>query len=1161
MDLLAPVAPGANAYMVLQDSYWVEALCFPPDIVGLGAALMPRPAELAGANEWYYGPTLLPPSGSGSSSSSSSSSSTLAPAAAAATATPATAGGGDAAPIKLDAGVSLPPGCCATAFRYVDYGVHAADMRPGGTSAPTGYLIQFVRVTSLCQEVLTNACIAELSPMGCYTRRKAELADAAEAASAGGAASSTATTPIAIAASGEPQQARPGLPKPSPPAADSGLVLSSVGSTNSNSSGDSDVSTGAVIGAVIGGVAVAALLAGVLGVLVVRRRRRLQQQQHDGKSGRQQIGLSPAGGAVMNAPAGAAAVSAPAGPGGSCGTREPSASLLTASQLDTVDSTQGSVAAMPTASSAAHAAVAPAPAALPLRPDPAAQPWPGAAPAAAGNGSALGAQQQQGLATSQIEGTAAAGWQQEPERRGAAGMAAGSIVSPAPMAAGSSSTGLQHQRTKSSGGASRDGNDGTGAAADDTQGHQQKQQHRDSSRQQAEPAAYAARGAAVPPAAAHADGMGSAPATAQSGAVAVTLSSLVLGAGASGRVYAGMFGDRPVAVKVFLCEPEAFMSTPAANNAAEPGHAGVAKPARGGAMLMPPEEEAALRQQQAATAATAGSAACAAVMGAGVGIGQSSSSDCTANAAAAAATATARVEGAAGATTPAEARTAAAAATVAPTPTGASTPTAAAAAADGGTPADASSIPSVCPTIIASSFGLGSTLRMAADDSIDGVGPTPRRQLLMADSAQLAAQQPLLGEPAAAATAGSGPAAAAAAGGGGGATAAGAAVAAVATAQGAEPHSKEGDDAAAVADVATAAAAVAAGAGSAVAADATAVNAATAVAAAGGPAAAAGGVPGAPPEALMQLRNELEVLGHCKHPAVIELLAVCLTPPRYCLVMERMETSLEKLIFGSISSNSSQTAAAAAAGGTGTIDSSIIDGAGVDAVPPPPPPRPRPRPLLPLHTVVHIALQIAQALEYLHPLLAHRDLKPANVLLNGADTDYPQVKLSDFGLSRFVVNTLFTRRPEAGTAAYMAPECYDATNYVVTHRGDIYSFGVVLWTMLTGEQPWKDFSTVAIAVSTAMLYKRLPLEGLSSQRCPRKLRGLLEGCWDADPMRRPAAAEVVKQLLLVQEDLRLQQLLLQQEQEQQRFSQQAEPQNRRPVASSATGGCMGVEML
>ncbi|PNH07266.1 putative serine/threonine-protein kinase [Tetrabaena socialis] len=181
--------------------------------------------------------------------------------------------------------------------------------------------------------------------------------------------------------------------------------------------------------------------------------------------------------------------------------------------------------------------------------------------------------------------------------------------------------------------------------------------------------------------------------------------------------------------------------------------------------------------------------------------------------------------------------------------------------------------------------------------------------------------------------------------------------------------------------------------------------------------------------------QELEVLGRCEHPNILRILAACLTPPRPCLVMELMDTSLDKMLHG---------------GGK----------------------------LLPMPLVMHIASEIALGLAYLHPTILHRDLKPGNVLVNDPWGEQPTVKLSDFGLSRLRHTALVTTCPEAGT--------------------DIYAYGVLLWEMLSGCRPWQGFSPVEIAYQLCQLLKE---------------------CWDKVPERRPAAAELAKRLMLVQQGL------------------------------------------
>ncbi|KAG2437673.1 hypothetical protein HYH02_011053 [Chlamydomonas schloesseri] len=231
-------------------------------------------------------------------------------------------------------------------------------------------------------------------------------------------------------------------------------------------------------------------------------------------------------------------------------------------------------------------------------------------------------------------------------------------------------------------------------------------------------------------------------------------------------------------------------------------------------------------------------------------------------------------------------------------------------------------------------------------------------------------------------------------------------------------------------------------------------------------------------------RQEVEVLGRCSHPNVVKLLAACLDPRQPCLVMELCETSLEALIF--------------------KRDPQQQQGA--------------PQ-LLPLVTVLGIAIDICNAISYLHPTVIHRDLKPANVLINGASSGAPVAKITDFGLARFRAMTMPTQSPEAGTVAFMAPECFDVGQSIITHHADLYSLGVLLWMLLTGQQPWAGLPPMAVAYMVCAQGARLSLAGLCEERCPRKLRRVLVDLWDADPLRRPAAPEVAKELMLLRDQL------------------------------------------
>ncbi len=69
--------------------------------------------------------------------------------------------------------------------------------------------------------------------------------------------------------------------------------------------------------------------------------------------------------------------------------------------------------------------------------------------------------------------------------------------------------------------------------------------------------------------------------------------------------------------------------------------------------------------------------------------------------------------------------------------------------------------------------------------------------------------------------------------------------------------------------------------------------------------------------------------------------------------------------------------------------------------------------------------------------------------------------------------------------------------------------------MLAGTRPWQGCALVEVAHKVTLLGVRLPLHNLPAARCPPALKDLLLECWDSDPRRRPAAAEVAKRMGLI----------------------------------------------
>ena len=116
---------------------------------------------------------------------------------------------------------------------------------------------------------------------------------------------------------------------------------------------------------------------------------------------------------------------------------------------------------------------------------------------------------------------------------------------------------------------------------------------------------------------------------------------------------------------------------------------------------------------------------------------------------------------------------------------------------------------------------------------------------------------------------------------------------------------------------------------------------------------------------------------------------------------------------------------------------------------------------LPEGEAVRLTLQIARALGFAHEHgLVHRDVKPQNVLLNGDG----QAKVTDFGIARSldVQGGLTQTGTVMGTSDYIAPE--QARGSRVDAQSDIYSLGVVLYELLTGEVPFPADNFVAVAM-------------------------------------------------------------------------------------------------
>jgi len=147
-----------------------------------------------------------------------------------------------------------------------------------------------------------------------------------------------------------------------------------------------------------------------------------------------------------------------------------------------------------------------------------------------------------------------------------------------------------------------------------------------------------------------------------------------------------------------------------------------------------------------------------------------------------------------------------------------------------------------------------------------------------------------------------------------------------------------------------------------------------------------------------------------------------------------------------------------------------------------------------------LALDIANGLRHLHSSkVLHKDLKSSNVLLDRSG----RAKLCDFRIADIRAKSVLSIHKESVDHAWMPPEVLKKKGSY-TEAADIYSFGVVLWEILTGKNPGSNHE----AMSRLSTEQHLTIPST----VPKEYADILNGCWAAEPLMRFSLQEIIRRL-------------------------------------------------
>lgn len=206
----------------------------------------------------------------------------------------------------------------------------------------------------------------------------------------------------------------------------------------------------------------------------------------------------------------------------------------------------------------------------------------------------------------------------------------------------------------------------------------------------------------------------------------------------------------------------------------------------------------------------------------------------------------------------------------------------------------------------------------------------------------------------------------------------------------------------------------------------------------------------------MRFQLEIRVMQTLHHPNIVQIYDIFRDKQFYYVIMEYI--------------------------GGGTLFDYVIDNRGINE-----------------NLTKHFIYQIFKTMEYIHGLgICHRDLKLENILL---DENQTSIKISDFGLSRFLDRKGLARTP-VGSPMYASPECLSGKPYD-GKKSDIWSCGVILYTLLTGKLPW--FGKTQSHIFSQIKSANYEMPSYISTDCKKLIRSILT----IDVKKRPSDTQIL----------------------------------------------------